>query len=196
MHFTEKWSCWLWKNKQLMLTFYGWFCFFSPFISLPFFAVTPMLPFFQHLIYSLILLDLTNDGKGWSLRQNRNIAPCPHLKASPSHSLQRRLVSITDCCIPDWQVKLWGMYTFFFLSFFDCLCLKKQKLWFEEVLFKALVWRYWCKLMVGAYIAKQIWETRWFQQNDVCSGSRMKGIERHSDDDDDEWMNGACVSPF
>lgn len=85
---------------------------------------------------------------------------------------------------------------FFFLSFFDCLCLKKQKLWFEEVLFKAPVWRYWCKLMVGAYIAKQIWETRWFQQNDVCSGSRMKGIERHSDDDDDEWMNGACVSPF
>ncbi len=71
MHFTDQWvilgvklskPCWL---STVLFDF------------LPFFAVALMLFLF---IYSLILLGLMNDGKGWSLRQNRKVAPVSSLE--------------------------------------------------------------------------------------------------------------------
>ncbi|KAF6738506.1 hypothetical protein FQA47_021990 [Oryzias melastigma] len=47
-------------------------------------------------MYSLNLLGIMSDGKGWILRLTRRVAPVPLSKASPSHSQQQRSASITE----------------------------------------------------------------------------------------------------
>ena len=78
-----------WEMKQTMLAFRSRFYLFNwielnfvlLLFYLPFFVVTLMLlSFFLFVFYPLILLGLMNDGKGWSLRQNRKVAPVSALE--------------------------------------------------------------------------------------------------------------------
>jgi len=79
MHFTDQWVMWNEANhvdvQQFSICFAICCCSDVTFVYL-----------------FLIVLGLMNDGKGWSLRQNRKVAPVAHSKASPSHSLQHSLL--------------------------------------------------------------------------------------------------------
>lgn len=72
--------------EQTMLAFNSCFCHSLLLLQCLFL-------FFPPFIYSLNVWGLMNDGKGWSLRHIRKVAPVS------SHSLQQRCVSITMCFV-------------------------------------------------------------------------------------------------
>lgn len=107
MHFTDQWVIYGEKWSKPSLAFNSLF----EFRLLPSFAVAVMWLLF---IYSLILLGLMNDGKGWSLRQNRKVAPVSSLEGF-SFTFPSAEVCV-DHCVLCFELTRMDLYTFVLLS--------------------------------------------------------------------------------
>lgn len=124
------------------------------------------LPFAQMLllfIYSLILLGLMNDGKGWSLRQNIKVAPLSSLEGF-SFTFPSAEVYVSQWTRRD-------LYTFVLLHplFFFKLQMRKWFSSLQHIGIEALVWRCWgLPAQSLAHIAVTSGRQNRHQQNDDC----------------------------